>query len=436
MKSALMMLAAILLGPLAVQAADAPAQSLTLADAQRIALANHPQIKASAYEAAAAGEDVAAARAGYFPQISGDAIRAFADPNTRLAATGALNNPTVIDRGSFGIGASQLITDFGRTNAEVDASLAAFEAQKRRADFSRAAVMLGVTRAYYDVLRAEALLRVAKETLKSRQTLLDQITSLRDVKMKSDLDLSIARQGVDDANLLLLKANNANDDAMAELSEALGYHETRRFVLADDTSAAPPADGLDATVGMALRNNPELAALKSEADAAEKEALAADREQYPTLSAVGFAGETPIRAANQHIDPTYAAGGVDLSIPLYTGGRMTADADKAEARAEAARMRVEVRRNALVRDIHTVYDSVQASYKNIAVSGRMRQNASKSLELTQARYDIGKSSIVDLNQAQLAETQAAVTEADAAYQYLIQRALLDYTVGRFRQKTR
>ncbi len=422
---------AILLVPITVRAADAPAQPLTLAEAQHIALQNHPQIKASEYEAKAAEEDIAATRSGYYPQVSGNAIRAFTDENTRLAATGGLNNPTVIDRGSAGIGVSQLITDFGRTDAMVEATKSAFEAQKLRADFSRAAVLLGVTRAYYDALRAQALLRVAEETIKTRQTFLNQITSLRNVKMKSDLDLSIANQSIGDANLLLLKTQNGRDDAMAELSEALGYNETYIFTLVDDNKASPPEGSLDSFIGMALSKNPELAALQSDYEAAQKEAKAADREFYPTVSAVGFAGDTPIRTADQHIDPTYAAGGINLSIPIFTGGRLTADADKAEAKANAAKMRVEIRKNTLVRDIHTVFDSVQTAYKNIPVAEQMYQNTRKSLELTQARYDIGKSSIVDLNQAQLAETQSAVGEADATYQYLIQRALLDYAVGRY-----
>jgi len=213
---------------------------------------------------------------------------------------------------------------------------------------------------------------------------------------------------------------------MAELSEALGYGETRLFTLADGNKGS-----LASLLGMALSTNPELAALQSDYEAAQKEATAADREFYSTVSAVGFAGGTPIRRADQPINRTYAAGGINLSVPIFTGGRLTADADKAKAKASAAQMRVEIKRNILIRDIHTVFDSVETAYKNIAVSEQMQRNAGKSLELTQARYDIGKSSIVDLNQAQLAETQAAVAETSAAYEYLIQRALLAYAIGKF-----
>jgi outer membrane protein len=397
MRTTIVAIFTILLCGLA-HAADTP-QSLTLAEAQRIALANHPQIKESDYEAKASEESIAATRSGYYPQISGNAVRAFAGENTRLAATGALNNPTVIDRGSAGIGVSQLITDFGRTDAQVEATDAAFEAQKQRTDFARATILFNATRAYYNVLRAAALLKVAEGTLKTRQTLLDQVTRLRDVQMKSDLDLSIAKQGIDDANLLMLKAENGRTDAIAELSETLGTRETRDYVLADGAQAAPLEGSAESYAQKALAGNPELAALQSGYEAARREAEAAEREYYPTLSAVGFAGDTPIRTADQHIDPTYAAGGISLSIPIFTGGRITADAHKAEAKAEAAKMLLEVRKNTLVRDIRTVFDSVATASKNIAVAHLLHENASKSLELTQARYDIGKSSIVDLNQA-------------------------------------
>lgn len=420
----------LVLSPNVTRADDAPA-SLTLGEAQKIALANHPQIKASDYEAKAAEADITATRSGYFPQISGNAIRAFANPNTRLAATGGLNNPTVIDRGSFGIGASQLITDFGRTNAEVDAAEAALQAEQQRGNLTRAGVLLNVTRAYFNSLRAETLQKIAKETLKTRQTLLDQITSLHDVKMRSDLDLSLAKQGIDDANLLMLKAENGHEDSMAELSEALGYSDTHEFTLTYVDDATPPSGTMDSSLHMALANNPDLAALRADADAADHEATATRRAYYPTLSAVGFAGETPVRTVDQHINPTYGAGGVNLSIPIYTGGRQTADADKAEAKANAAKTRVTIKTNQLARDVRQAFDNVQIAYKNIAVTQQMRDNAAKSLDLTQARYDIGKSSIVDLSQAQLAATQAAVTATDAQYQYLVQRAVLDYTIGKF-----
>lgn len=409
--------------------AQAPEQRLTLDQARQIALANHPEIKAAGFEEKSSEEDELAAQSAFYPQVSGDAVRAFAGTDTRIAATSGLNDPTVLDRGSAGVGVSQLITDFGRTSALVAASRAAVEAQQQRAVLSRDTVLLNVARAYYDVLRTQDQLEVAQNTLATRQKLEDQVRSLRDVKMRSDLDLSIAQQGVSDAKMLLAAAENNQSDAMATLSEALGYGETRSFYLVQGEAIQPPAKTLDASLNMALSKNPELAALKSDYDAAKKAADAARREQYPTISASGFVGATPLREDDQHIDPTYATGGINLTVPFYTGGKLTSDADKALYQEKAAQMRIDIKRNQLARDIHMAFDNVQTAYTNIGLTKQMHQNTRKSLELTQARYDIGKSSIVDLSQAQLAETQAAVAETDAIYDYLIKQAVLDYEAG-------
>src|SRR5208283_1077633 len=88
---------------------------LALADAQKLALHNHPQIAAANYRARAAEQAVKEARAGYFPtaNLYATAVGAGSD-NTRIMA-GGLNNPSVFDRAAGGLAVSQLITDFGHT---------------------------------------------------------------------------------------------------------------------------------------------------------------------------------------------------------------------------------------------------------------------------------------------------------------------------------
>src|ERR1039457_32640 len=89
--------------------------ALTLADAQKLALQNHPQIAAAHYRALAAQEVVKETRAGFFPSANlyADAVGA-ENEDARILA-GGLNNPSVYDRAAGGLAVSQLITDFGRT---------------------------------------------------------------------------------------------------------------------------------------------------------------------------------------------------------------------------------------------------------------------------------------------------------------------------------
>src|SRR5581483_8296385 len=101
-------------------------------------------------------------------------------------------------------------------------------------------VILDATRAYYNVLRAQALMRVADETRQARKTLLDQVTTLGEAKLRSDLDVSIARQGLADADLLVLKARTGVDDAYAALAEAVGIPTLGHVPLAQELDLTPP----------------------------------------------------------------------------------------------------------------------------------------------------------------------------------------------------
>ncbi len=108
---------------------NAPAL-LTLADAQKIALQNHPQIAAANYRALAAQEVEKETRAGYYPNANlyANAVGAN-EEGTRIMA-GGLNNPSVYDRDAGGLEVSQLITDFGRT-ANLTAS-SKFQGRRRK----------------------------------------------------------------------------------------------------------------------------------------------------------------------------------------------------------------------------------------------------------------------------------------------------------------
>jgi outer membrane protein TolC len=109
-------------------------------------------------------EAVKIARSAYAPQAYGAAVQAFAEPQTRLSAYNALNDPTIIQRTALGVGVSQYITDFGRTTALVKASEFESDAQKARSDLTRDTVVLNVDRAYFEILRAKALLIIAQKT--------------------------------------------------------------------------------------------------------------------------------------------------------------------------------------------------------------------------------------------------------------------------------
>ncbi len=105
-------------------------QSLTLKEAERIAIRNHPQIQAAQDRAAAAGQMVRQARSAYYPTANGSLSGADAEHASRIAA-GGLNNSIIYDRYANGVMVNQLVTDFGRTRELVTSSSPSFASRGR-----------------------------------------------------------------------------------------------------------------------------------------------------------------------------------------------------------------------------------------------------------------------------------------------------------------
>ncbi len=401
---------------------------LTLADAEQIALKEHPQIARANYLVLAAQEAVTETRAGFFPtaNIYGDAVAA-SSQGTRILA-GGLNNPSVYDRVAGGVQASQLITDFGHTANLTASSKYQARAESQNANATREQVLLEVDTSYFGAIQAQAVLRVARQTFDSRQTLLEQITALATNKLRSELDVSFARVELQQARLLVEKSRNDADAAMATLSTAMGYGDFHQFQL---TEESPPASATNADVSKlvqtALTRRPELLSLRNDREAALHFARSQRDARLPTIDAVGVAGYAPWH--NDHLLDDYAAGGVQLSMPIFAGGLYVAKQREAELKAEADAELLRSVENNVIRDVRVAWLDVNDALEQLQTTEELAQNANDAFTLAQARYKAGLSSIVELSDAQLNLTSAQIAETNARYNVLIQQANLNYQTG-------
>jgi outer membrane protein len=401
---------------------------LTLADAQKLALQNHPQIAAANYRALAAQEVEKETRAGYYPNANlyADAVGAN-EEGTRIMA-GGLNNPSVYDRDAGGLEVSQLITDFGRTANLTASSKLQAQAANQNANATREQVLLQVSINYFGTLGAQAVLQVAQQTVDTRQLLLDQVSLLASNKLKSELDVSFARVAVQESKLLLQKAQNDADDAMTSFSTALGYREPRLFQLAESSPfVLVNMNDVSQLVEIALTERPELLSLRNEHNAALRFAKSERDSRLPTVSAIGLAGDAPNH--DSHLPDNYAVGGIQLSLPLFAGGYYTARQHAAELKAQADNELVRALEDDVVRDVHIAWLNVNNALEQLQTTEELVQNAAEAYDLAEARYKIGSSSIVELSQAQLGLTSAQIANANARYNVLIQQVNLNYEIG-------
>lgn len=403
--------------------------TLTLTNAQTLALRLHPQIASANYLVLAAQEVVKEARSGYFPTVNlyGTAVGAN-EEGTRILA-GGLNNPSVYDRAAGGVQINQLITDFGRTANLTASSKLQAAAEDQNLELTREQVLLQVDTSYFGALGAQAVLQVAQQTLTTRQFLLDQVNAYATNKLRSELDVSFAQVQVQQARLLVQQAQNDADAAMATLSTALGYREYHQFQLVKQSppNSATNDNDISDLVQTALSHRPELLKLRDQGDAARRFAKAQRDSRFPIVQAVGVAGGAPTH--DDHLPDNYAAGGLQISVPLFAGGLYSARQHEAEYRAQSDNELLRALEDNLIRDVRIAWLTMNNAEQQLQTSEELVRNATEAFNLAQARYKNGISSIVELSEAQLNLTSAQITEANARYNVLIQQANLNYQTG-------
>jgi outer membrane protein len=402
--------------------------ALTLSEAHDLALKNHPQIAAANYRALAAQEATKESRAGFFPQVNlyGSAVGADS-ADTRIEA-GGLNNPSIFDRVAGGLGISQLITDFGRTANLTASSKYQAQAENQNANATREQVLLNVDVDYFSTLEAQAVVNVAQQTLDMRRLLLDRVMVLASNKLKSDLDVSFARVAFEEGQLLLQKAQNNLEASLASLSTGLGFRDFRRFRLVEESlSISNDTNNVSALIDTALRDRPEILALTNEREAASRFARAQKDSRLPTVSAIGVAGASPVH--DNRLPDDYAAGGLQLSLPVFAGGLYLARQHEAELRAQADAELLRSLEDNVIRDVRIAWLNLNNARERLRTTEQLVNHATEAFELEQARYNAGSSSIVELSQAQLELTSAQIAAASARYDVLIQEANVNYQIG-------
>jgi len=402
---------------------------LTLGEAQRLAIQNNPQFSSAKFNASAAHQVPAQFRAALLPTVNAVATGVAADSGSRLAA-GALNNPVVYDRIGTGLMVNQVLSDFGRTGSLVDASRLRAEAQDQVAETTRANLLISTTRAYFNILRARAVMTVAQQTVEARRLVAEQVDALAKSSLKSQLDVSFANVNLADAQLLLLQAQNGVKAAEAELASLLGTPSQTSFALEEEALPAGLPPDIAPLVNQALQDRPELKNLRLEQSATESVVKAEHALHYPTISLAGAAGFVP--AGEAAVPGRYGAVGVNISVPVLNGGLFRARQAEAEFKARAAKDNVTDLANRVTQDVRIAWLNAQTGFERVGLTAQLLKQAQSALDLAQGRYQLGLSSIVELSQAQLNLTSAQIAGASARYEYQAQRAILDYQVGALR----
>jgi outer membrane protein len=417
---------------LTVALAATAATRLTLEEAVATAHKNNPRLSVERIQALIGEQTVQAVRSGLFPTIAANATAAGALDESRLAA-GALNNPIIFSRMAAGVSFSQLLTDFGRTANLVEGSRLRSQSQREAVLAAQALLTLAVHRSFFAALRAKRVMHVAEQTVQARTLALEQASALAKSGLRSTLDAGFAEVNLSEAKLALLSAVNDYQSLLAELSMTMGYMRPQEFDLQDVLAAdstLPPVPKAEELIGEAFRTRPDANALRLDRDALAKLAAAEHKLNMPVLSALGNAGVAPVH--DDRLRNRFAAAGVNLNIPVFNGGLFKARQQEADLRVQAAEQRLRDLETRVANEIVAAVLAAQTAFDRVDLTAKLLQQATSTADLARERYNLGLGSIVELSQAELNQTAAAIRAAAARYDYLLQRVVVDYQSGKLR----
>jgi NodT family efflux transporter outer membrane factor (OMF) lipoprotein len=304
------------------------------------------------------------------------------------------------------------IDAFGVTRNSVDAARALADAAA--ADWHDLRVTLAAETAstYLSYRACEALVDVYTQDATSQRRTAELTQVKADAGLDSPANSALASASAADASNRLIGQRADCDVLVKSLVALTAIPEAElRSRLATGRAQLPqPAQfAVDAVPAQMLAQRPDLVALERGVLAASGEVGAAQADRYPRISLSGSisaarasGGGTTVSGSNWSIGPA-------ISLPLFDAGRRAAAVDAARARYAEARARYEQRARDAVREVEQALVLLDAANRREADALAAAQGFRRFFEASQARYDVGAESLLDLESARRNALLAAAT---------------------------
>lgn len=409
---------------------SAPSQAENLLDVYRAALQNDPTFLASEARANAAKEGIAIARSSLLPQISATASKSKIDDTTETTPTSINDGDTETDRDAVSLRLDQQIyhhdTWIGLSQAKKRAEQAelGFKGELQ-------SLVVRASEAYFNVLSAQDGVQLAQSELESIGKQLEQTKQRFNVGLIAITDVHEAQARYDQAQANMISAQNTLDNANESLRQITGsYYQSISRLKTDLPLSSPTPASADDWVKVAQENNLSLIAQRIGVEVAREEVKRQRAGHYPTLdlSATFSDSDSEIDSTIDRSTETTNVG-ITLSVPIFSGFRTSASTDQASANYVVASQDMEKQHRQTVRDARSAYLGLQAAISSVKALTQAEISAQSALEATQAGFEVGTRTIVDVLQATSNLYQAKRNLWRARYDYALNVLRLKAAAG-------
>jgi outer membrane protein len=344
----------------------------------------------------------------------------------------------------FTLGVSQLIWDFQSVD-RYRASRANQRAFRATEVSVRNTAELAAESAFFSARAQKALVEVARQTLANQERHLVQVEGFVKVGTQPEIALAQQRSSTATARVQVITAENNYASAKALLNQAMGVEGPTDYDVADEM--LPAVDGendtTDALVSEALKDRPEFKSYREQLEAQRLTVASARGGWFPSLSASASFSNNGVDNLGTHAvnnkDYQFTYGSnftyVGLSLTWFSAGggfaplsvrgqvrQQEAQLDFLQAQLEAVRLQVRV-------DVEQARLAVAANKQAVIAADEALVNANEQLRLAEGRYKTGVGSIIELGDAQVAQTSAAAQKIQAEFNLSTARAQLLKALG-------
>lgn len=416
--------------------ASAATRVLRLEEALQTARQHQPQLTEASAATAAAIAQALQARSGLLPQVTaiGNYQRTTANFVARpsIVPSSAQNaSPTfqTFDFYNFGVTATQLLYDFGQTSQRWRAAQATAGSERESQQATLLSVLNGARVAFFNACAAKALVAVAEQTLANQQKHLKQIEGFVEVGTRPEIDLAQGRTDVANAKFTLVNAQGQYATSKALLNQAIGIEGTVDYDVHEET--LPPVRGEDEGSQVlfeeALLVRPDLTSLAEQRQAQALTLQSIEGAYAPSIGISTVGTEAGRQIGNQSWNWN---AGITLTWPIYQGGLTDAQASQARANISSVDAQTAALRQSILVQVQQARFAVIANRAGLAAAEEALTNASQQLRLAEGRYETGVGSVIELGDAQVAQTSAAGQRVQAQFNLATARANLIQALGR------
>lgn len=420
--------------------------SITVEDAVRIALDNNYQLKQAKNNLDLAETEVMSAYADFLPSIN-----ASFNGNQRV---GQQFDPSSFTFGdltiysmSGGLSSSVPIFNGFRNINNLRRSETQRSFQGEQLDRLRQNIIFTTASRFLQVVLNQELLEISRQNLSVSMQQLQRIEAQVEVGARPTVDLLNQASVVANDELAVVQRENALTTSMAQLMRVMQDDSGTNYILVmpetDDLNLIPVNLELNALIEMALQSRSDLRAQMLAIERAEYDRSIVRATLLPSINAsfgingsysdqyrdpitrepLGFSDQFFDRNVNRFI-------GFNVQIPLFNNLNRRTSYQQAQISLKNSRLELDNVRLQINEEVRQAYNDYISIVQQLESTERALAAAERAYETERQRYEVGASTLIELNQANANFVQAQSNRIQAVYNFVFQEKVLDFFLGR------